>query len=218
MRIPLFPLQTVLFPRAPVRLHVFEERYKAMMRRCIDEELPFGVVLIRRGSEAGGPLPDPHSVGCTAWITKAAALANDDLSIEAVGTERFRILSLSCERSYLVGQVEPLEVHRIDDDAMAQTARRLRLWFERYLEVLSVVSTEDIAPSSARLPADPLALAYVAASVLPLPTTEKQALLAEGHADLLLADVCELYQRELPILEDMVASRGDSLPGAFSRN
>ncbi|MFN2115851.1 MAG: LON peptidase substrate-binding domain-containing protein [Anaerolineae bacterium] len=218
MQLPLFPLQTVLFPRAPVRLHVFEDRYKEMMLHCIDEASPFGVVLIKSGTEAGGPLPDPHLIGCTAVITKAAALANGDLNIEAVGTERFRILSLVPGQPYLVAHVETLAVQRPDEEAMALSGTRLRRWLERYLAVLSTASGEDIDPTSGRLPADPLALAYVAASVLPLPSTEKQALLAERRADSLVDDVCALYRRELPILETMVAGRDDVLPGPFSRN
>jgi Lon protease-like protein len=218
MNLPLFPVRTVLFPRAPVRLRVFEHRYKAMMARCIDEEAPFGVVLIRRGQEADGPLPDTHSVGCSARIARAVALGNGDMDIDAVGTERFRILSLNCEHSHLVGRVEPLQVESVDTAVMAHTGRHLRLWVERYLKVLSEASREDIEPSSARLPADPLALAYLAASVLPVPASEKQSLLAEQQADLLLLEVYEMYRRELPLLEHVIASRRATLPGPFSRN
>ena len=53
-RIPLFPLNLVLFPRQGLPLHIFEERYKLMINRCIDESAPFGVVLIKRGDEVGG--------------------------------------------------------------------------------------------------------------------------------------------------------------------
>ena len=57
--IPLFPLNTVLFPNAPLRLHIFEERYKRMVNDCLAEKQPFGVVLIRHGLEALGPLAEP---------------------------------------------------------------------------------------------------------------------------------------------------------------
>ncbi len=67
MKIPLFPLKTVLFPGMPINLHIFEERYRLMINRCIDEQLPFGVVLIQKGEEALGPFwPNSHQVGCTA--------------------------------------------------------------------------------------------------------------------------------------------------------
>ena len=52
--IPLFPLNTVLFPGMPLSLHIFEERYKLMIKHCLDEECPFGVLLIREGKEVDG--------------------------------------------------------------------------------------------------------------------------------------------------------------------
>ena len=55
MQLDLFPLHTVLFPHMRLPLHVFEPRYRVMIRACIDEERPFGVALIRSGDEVGGP-------------------------------------------------------------------------------------------------------------------------------------------------------------------
>ena len=59
LELPLFPLNTVLFPGMPLNLHIFEERYKRMMQACIESSKPFGVVLIKQGLEAHGPLADP---------------------------------------------------------------------------------------------------------------------------------------------------------------
>ena len=53
--LPLFPLNTVLFPGIPVHLHIFEERYKEMISQCLEARVPFGVVLIKSGPEALGP-------------------------------------------------------------------------------------------------------------------------------------------------------------------
>ena len=65
--LPLFPLNTVLFPNMVLPLHVFEERYKLMINTCLAQDKPFGVVLIYSGTEAGGPAV-PHSVGTVARI------------------------------------------------------------------------------------------------------------------------------------------------------
>jgi len=73
MQLDLFPLHTVLFPHMRLPLHIFEPRYRVMIRACIDEERPFGVALIRSGEEVGGPA-EPHGVGTTARITSHETL------------------------------------------------------------------------------------------------------------------------------------------------
>jgi Lon protease-like protein len=103
--LPLFPLQTVLLPRAPLPLHIFEERYKDMVRDVLPTDSEFGVVLAREG----GLL----NVGCTARIDRILQRFEDGrLDLLAVGQDRFRILSLDSERSYLRAEVEEIK----DDD------------------------------------------------------------------------------------------------------
>jgi uncharacterized protein len=59
--LPLFPLQTVLFPGMPFVLHIFEQRYRQMIGECLRDDQPFGVVLIREGEEVGDPLVEPFT-------------------------------------------------------------------------------------------------------------------------------------------------------------
>ena len=66
-KLPLFPLNTVLFPGAPIQLHIFEERYRLMIGRCLEQSSPFGVVLIRSGSEVS---PDDP------WVRRQLELAD----------------------------------------------------------------------------------------------------------------------------------------------
>jgi len=68
--LPLFPLNTVLYPGTPLYLHIFEPRYQRMINLCLNEHRPFGVVLIRHGQEALGPLAEPYRIGCTADIIR----------------------------------------------------------------------------------------------------------------------------------------------------
>jgi Lon protease-like protein len=97
--LPLFPLQVVLFPRTPVALHIFEERYKEMVREAIDNKTEFGVVL---AGEKG-----IVNTGCTAIIEKILAEYPDGrMDIVAMGRRRFEILMLNDEKSYLRGSVE----------------------------------------------------------------------------------------------------------------
>ena len=70
LELPIFPLGTVLFPGMPLPLHIFEERYKRMIGRCLDGDRAFGVTLLKSGREVGGPAI-PHEVGTIARIVQA---------------------------------------------------------------------------------------------------------------------------------------------------
>lgn len=218
-RLPLFPLNTVLFPNMPITLHIFEPRYKLMIEQCIQTEQPFGVVLIREGREALGPLAEPHPVGCSAEIADVERLDDGRMNIVAVGRERFRIIGLSRELPYLLGTVEPLA----PEDALAPEALRagqqLRPWVERYLAVLARAS-ESVTFNAASLPDDPLTLGFLAAALVQIPPEQKQPLLANSQAASLLTDVRAIYRREVALL-DAILERDRALASArgfFSAN
>lgn len=88
--LPIFPLGTVLFPGGEIVLRIFESRYVAMVRRCLAENSPFGVCLIRAGFEVG-TAAIPHDTGCTARISHWEEPAEDRFLIRARGENRFRI-------------------------------------------------------------------------------------------------------------------------------
>ncbi|HVG97346.1 MAG TPA: LON peptidase substrate-binding domain-containing protein [Chloroflexota bacterium] len=115
--LPLFPLSTVLFPGAFLPLHIFELRYRTMIRRCLRASEPeFGVLLIKEGDEVledaegqrRGRPPMPYPVGTVARIFDARSADDGRLRIACVGTERIRLRRLVQEEPYLVGEVEPL--------------------------------------------------------------------------------------------------------------
>lgn len=89
--IPLFPLNTVLFPGGPLPLRIFEARYIDLVRRCLREESGFGVVLIREGEEAGTGPTATSDVGTYARIVDFSGEPDGLLGIEARGERRFRI-------------------------------------------------------------------------------------------------------------------------------
>jgi len=89
--VPLFPLRTVLFPGGPLPLRIFESRYIDMISQCMKSDSPFGVLLIREGSEAG--LATTHEVGTLATITDWYQGSDGLLGVTAVGGSRFRLLS-----------------------------------------------------------------------------------------------------------------------------
>jgi Lon protease-like protein len=89
--VPLFPLKTVLFPGGILHLKVIEARYVDMLRECMRQAAPFGVVLIKAGQEAG-PAAEPEQVGCLAYIGQSDMSGIDAMSLRTSGGERFRIL------------------------------------------------------------------------------------------------------------------------------
>src|SRR3712207_5656759 len=103
-QLPLFPLNTVLFPGIPLALHIFEERYKQMIGRCLTEETPFGVVLIASGAEVGAPAV-PRKVGTSARIVRAEQLEDGRYNLIAVGERRYSIEEVVQERPFLVARV-----------------------------------------------------------------------------------------------------------------
>lgn len=109
--IPLFPLHPVLFPGGKLPLQIFEPRYMDMVARCMREASSFGVVLIRKGSDArlsgDSPQPEIFDVGTEAHITDFNQLSNGRLGIVVQGGRKFRIRSVREQDDHLlIGQVE----------------------------------------------------------------------------------------------------------------
>ncbi len=105
--IPLFPLNTVLFPGGPLPLRIFEARYIDLVRRCLREDSGFGVVLIREGDEAGTAPTETCDVGTYARIVDFSGQPDGLLGIEALGERRFRIRARRRERDGLnVAEIE----------------------------------------------------------------------------------------------------------------
>lgn len=144
MKLPLFPLSLVLFPGQTIPLHIFEDRYKAMLKRCLDEQIPFGLVLIKDGGRFGHGTP--HSVGTTArvmtveeieagqclWRDQAPHRGNC-YHITVRGEERFRITSLDRrEAEYLVGEIEMYPDEEAPEPSMLMVAQRVSSLFDEY--------------------------------------------------------------------------------------
>ena len=107
MQVPLFPLSTVLFPGGPLPLRIFEARYVDMIGRCMKDDEPFGVLLIREGNEAGSATF--HDIGTTARIVDWYQGSDGLLGVTARGERRFRLLDSHREADGLnVGTIELL--------------------------------------------------------------------------------------------------------------
>src|SRR3954468_16440048 len=139
MEIPLFPLHTVLCPGIVLPLHIFEDRYRALTRHCLDTGEPFGVVLIREGAEVGA---STHTlalagVGALVEIREAGRYPDGRYDLLAAATGRFAIESVDPERRpYLVADVTPLEDEVGDERQAERLAASAIRRFVRYLELM----------------------------------------------------------------------------------
>lgn len=202
MELPLFPLNSVLFPGMPLKLHIFEERYKLMINQCLDNQVPFGVVLIASGAEALGPLATPYMVGTTAHIQHVQKLPYERMNIVAMGRDRFHVNQLYGDRPYLYGDVE-LQPFDEDPQPLASAGTQLRPLVERYLGALE--KARQVQLKGDQIPRDPISLAYLAAMILQTDMVQKQHLLESATSETLISNLVKLYQREVALLDFMLS-------------
>jgi Lon protease-like protein len=185
--VPLFPLDTVLFPGGPLLLRIFEPRYLDMVAERMRSEQPFGVCLIRDGQEAGEPAI-PHEVGTFARIVDFQQYEDGLLGITALGEGRFRVRSLRTQPDQLViGDVEPLS---------AEPGVSLSVAHANIPELVETL-LERTGPLYADVPKrfdDPTWLGFRLAEVLPIPLARKQGFLELDNATLRLDQIADVLK------------------------
>jgi len=186
-------------------LHIFEPRYRLLIRRCSERHRPFGVVLIRNGSEVGGSA-EPYEVGTEAKIVAESQLPNGRSYIVTRGERRFAVESLIEDAEpYLVGRVRYLD--EPEGDRATDRANVAREALGAYL--LAVVAvTED--SRGERVLADelrdapPSDLAYRIAGSLAVDAPQQQALLELETASARLEEETRILNRETELLRDLL--------------
>ncbi len=198
--LPLFPLNLVLLPGMNLPLHIFEERYKLMIGRCVEKEAPFGILLISEGQEAGGGAT-PFDVGTTARITQVERLEDGRMNLVVRGERRFRMVENLGESPYLVGRVEYLPEE--EGTLTKEVLRRTRELFMEYAQ--GVVGLRGGWVKEAKIPQDPSRLSYAIAQYLELPGRLRQRLLESPTTAERLTQEIPLLEREVEwIKEEMV--------------
>ena len=153
MRIPFFPLGTVLFPGAPLVLHVFEERYRELLRTCLAEDRRFGVVLISRGSEVGGG-EERERIGTIASIERVHPLGDGRSLLEARGTERIEVRAWADDDPFPRGEYEPFPSPSSDvpPGRIAEATDALRraraLAMQLYANATPLPELPDVSPEA----------------------------------------------------------------------
>jgi Lon protease-like protein len=227
VRLPLFPLNSVLFPGLVLPLNVFEERYRAMMRELLKtpEEEPrrFAVVAIRDGHEvapsapgmpdptaqpergpAAGFGPDPlkafHGVGCVADAATIRERSGGTFEVLATGTTRVRLLSVDASGPFLTAELEELEEDPGDEaGALAEGVLRA---FRQYQKRLAGARERSMA-TGAELPDDPGVVSYLVAAAMVHDTPTKQRLLQAPDTASRLRDELKLLRGETAIIRSL---------------
>jgi uncharacterized protein len=198
--LPLFPLGTVLYPGMILPLHIFEDRYRQLVRDLLEGPEPrkFGVIAIRRGRETGHTLPDLHQVGCVAVLREATPHDDGRFDVATVGGDRFRLLSADeSSAPYLRGSVE-LIADEIGEPAALPAVPGVRDAFAEYLDLLPERGGPSIHVPD--IPEEPVLLSYVIAAAMILSLPDRQALLEASGAARRLAAERVLLRRELGML------------------
>jgi hypothetical protein len=217
-QLPLFPLNTVLFPGVTVPLHVFEDRYRALVHHLLtisDRSMRlFGIVAIREGYEVGTPrtpwTQSLHRVGCVVQLTSVEPYQDGRFDIEIVGRQRMRLGAVDSSGSYLVGDVETLSERTPKGSDTAHEAARTLGAFEEYRRRLSSLRGGEVLDGA--MPRDPEYLSYSLAATCLLTLQERQRMLETDSA----LDRLVLLRRALR--EEMRAMRAiPSLPATEVR-
>ncbi|WP_406197651.1 LON peptidase substrate-binding domain-containing protein [Kitasatospora sp. NBC_01560] len=220
-RLPLFPLNTVLYPGLVLPLNVFEERYRRLLGDLLalpeDEPRRFGVLAIKDGREVapvrpengpagpldglgtatGDPLEALHHIGCVADVTSAQEQPDGRFELLVTGTTRFRLRSVDTGGPYLTGEIEPIEEQPGEGaGALAAGVERAFRAYQKRLagaREASTVGRQD-------LPDDPQVLSYLVAAASVFETPVKQSLLACPDTAQRLRAELELLRRETAVL------------------
>ena len=210
--LPLFPLGTVLYPGLLLPLHVFEERYRQLVRDLLagPEPRTFGVIAIREGRETGpNGILTLHEVGCTATVRQVTELDDGRYDLVTVGTQRFLLTGTDDTKPYLQGQVELLAEETGDESGAVLAARSVQDAFRTYLGALAERGVTQV--SVPELPDDPILLSYLVAASMVIELRDKQALLAEPDALHRLVTERMLLSRETTMLRTLTATPAPDL-------
>jgi uncharacterized protein len=210
--LPLFPLGTVLYPGLLLPLHIFEDRYRQLVRDLLDNPEPrrFGVIAIREGRDTGeGGVSALHEIGCTATVRRVLKRDDGRFDLVTIGAERFRLTTLDHSRPYLQGEVDLLPEETGDQVAAEQAVEIVQRAFRTYIDALTARGVTQV--SIPELPTEPIALSYLVAASVIADLPDRQALLAEPDALHRLAAERALLSRETAMLRTLTSTPAPDL-------
>lgn len=196
MALPLFPLNTVLYPGVTIPLHVFEDRYRALVHHLLrldPEQRMFGSVAIREGYEVGEHgTQSLYRVGVRLQLTEVEAHREGTFDVVAVGRDRLMLDRIETGGLFPVGHVTVLTERKAA--VPEHLLDRARATFTAYRVALAGLRAD---PYEGALPRDPEYLSWTLAACAPLPLAERQQLLEADDANERLTLVTDLLRSEL---------------------
>jgi Lon protease-like protein len=207
LQLPLFPLDTVLFPGMALPLHIFEERYLWMINECLEGNRQFGVIMTTPPAE-GERSAAAHRIGTSALITQVERHDDGRMDIVTAGLERFRVLDLLRTEPYVVGRIEPFPLEDTKSPELVRLVKAASALFVQYLRLAGEVLGTVIRVESA--PRDASTLAYMMAIALQVSNKEKQQLLNISSLPALLWKESSILSRERILLQRMSEAQDDN--------
>jgi Lon protease-like protein len=193
----MFPLGTVLFPHALLRLRVFEPRYRVMTERVLKAEREFGVVLIERGSEVGGG-DTRFDVGTLAQIVRAQELADGGFVLATVGIKRLRVARWLPDDPYPQAEVVDFPEPAAPADLGTEARERVRTALD---DVCTIYRQRDSrVPELPAIAADTTQASYELAALAPIGPLDAQRLLETSGAPDRLTRLAELLEEHARLL------------------
>lgn len=184
--LPMFPLGSVLLPGAVLPLHVFEPRYRALVRDCLEApEHEFGVTLIARGSEVGGG-DQRLDVGTVARMVQVAEMDDGRYAVVCVGTRRIRVNAWLPDDPYPVADVDDWPDDQPSDDALPTLTQRIEATLTRVRRACALATElgDSTMDASVEVADDPVLASYHLVALAPVGAADTYGLLcAAGAAD-----------------------------------
>ena len=191
--LPLFPLQVVLYPDMTLPLHIFEPRYREMIRQCREQNWVFGVLLDQ--NDGGARATEPGAIGTTARLTQLDVLHDGRMNIEVLGETRFKVVRTTQQTPYLSAKVEPFWEEMSDPTLLKSEFDAITELFKTYLKSHFARSNRSL--SAVHLPREPEYLSYAVASFLQISLKEKQELLQMTNTQRRLRREIEILNKEI---------------------
>lgn len=189
--LPLFPLDVVLLPGCPLPLHIFEPRYKEMIGECLERNQVFGVVRAKEGGVA--------EIGCTAEVMTVTKKYEDGrMDIVTAGRDRFEVLHVNQERSFLQAEVLYLR-----DEAGAASPEEISQAMKLHSEIMTLAGAQPADAADV----DKQQLSFYLAGSLPLDLDFKQSLLGMKSEPKRLQAIISFFETILPSMRRTVHVR-----------
>ena len=206
MEIPLFPLPNlVLFPQVAVPLHIFEDRYKLMINRCIDQSDVFGLVLLQEGADHEDE-DTIRRVGVTARVVQADRLEDGRLNVLCAGESRFHVVEFTGRAPYWTADVEFFDDDPEDEDVLRDIYDKVSRLYRKATNLTSQLKETEVP--DLELPESPLGLSFMVSYILDLEANRKQELLESTSTSFRLQALAEDLENVVTQLEGQIRRKG----------